>query len=97
MLAISGELDVATAPQLRIALLKVSGVLELDCTGLSFIDSVGIGVLIGYACRSDSKLELTNVGPVCWRILEIAGVADRFGATPRLNDTERADAPENNE
>ncbi|NHN55394.1 STAS domain-containing protein [Calidifontibacter sp. DB0510] len=51
VLAVTGEVDVATAPRLREEILRLQDEgnvrLVLDLTGVPFIDSTGLGVLVG--------------------------------------------------
>jgi anti-anti-sigma factor len=37
-----GELDMATAPQLESVLQELDGDVELDCSGLEFVDAAGL-------------------------------------------------------
>jgi anti-sigma B factor antagonist len=49
-LSVAGELDAATAPQLQAAMLGVSTDcrrLVIDLSELTFIDSIGLGILLG--------------------------------------------------
>jgi anti-anti-sigma regulatory factor len=50
--AINGELDIATAPEVDAALALLTGDVDVDCTDLSFIDSSGFYSLDhGYEVR----------------------------------------------
>lgn len=86
---ILGEVDLASAPVLREALIElIDGqgnlFVQLDLENMSFIDSTGIGVLIR-ALRSvrqkGGDLTLANCRPSTLRILEIAGLTAIFGLT----------------
>jgi anti-sigma B factor antagonist len=77
VVSLAGELDVATVPALRAFLLSLHGDVDVDCAGLTFIDSAGIGVFAAYhkALRdSGRQLRLRNVNHGCYRILEMAGL-----------------------
>jgi anti-sigma B factor antagonist len=83
--AVAGEVDVATAPQLREALLEVidSGArsLRLDVADVAFIDSAGLGVLIGVLKRvreADGTIELVNLQPAPRKVVEITGLDELF-------------------
>jgi anti-sigma B factor antagonist len=56
---VSGEIDLHSAPQLRAELLKVGEVAKpryvIDLNEVSFIDSTGIGVLVGALKRAREK------------------------------------------
>jgi anti-sigma B factor antagonist len=82
-IAPSGELDLATSPELERELLRAEQTdaeeIELDLAGLTFIDSAGIRVLISAEARSDadgSRLRIKAVTPVARRILALVD-ADR--------------------
>lgn len=76
-----GELDLASAPQLRSALMRATADdpsrLVVDLTGVTFVDSTGIGVIIGTMRRGerrDRDLRIRGASPGVRRILEIAGL-----------------------
>src|SRR6476661_7825357 len=81
-LAVSGELDMATAPLLRDALTEESakgGTLVLDIRDLEFIDAKGIRLLLvaWRASRVDGfNLRLTRASDAVMRALEIVDVVD---------------------
>ena len=81
--SISGELDLASAPDLRDHLnqLHSSGIrsFELDSSGVSFIDSVGLSVILSLyrRCREeDGSVTVASPSPVMRRTLEVAGLID---------------------
>ena len=89
---VGGELDEVTAEVLNRA---VAGVLstaapeliELDLAAVTFLDSAGIRCLL--TCRAaaedaDSRLVLLNPLPQAARVLEITGLLDLFGLSPKL-------------
>jgi anti-anti-sigma factor len=82
VIRVSGELDYGTAPRLRAALARMSGGdCIVDCTGLTFIDSLGIGVLVRSSLAFEAghhRLALRNLRPSVRRTLEVCGVLDRF-------------------
>lgn len=51
VVSMTGEIDLATAPQLRQEVVRITsgGIsrLALDLTGVDFIDSIGLGVIVG--------------------------------------------------
>lgn len=73
VLAISGELDVATASELGEALRDASGAVVIDCATLDFIDAAGIGVLARTLRHVDS-IRLINVQPMVRRVITIVGL-----------------------
>ena len=79
--AIAGELDLATAPPLRdhLSHLYASGVRNfvLDCSEVSFIDSVGLSVILALLrrCREEAgSLTIKAPSSVMTRTLEVAGL-----------------------
>jgi len=81
-IVVKGELDLAAAPsflrQLDDALeADPGGSLEVDFTGVTFIDSSGLGVLV--ACRrravtAGGELVVTNAGPGVRFVFEVTGL-----------------------
>ena len=79
--AVSGELDAYTAPQLRKTLDEVlDGSLSrvvVDLKATSFIDSTGLGVLVGAARKArsqDGELVLDSPVRSVHRVLQITGL-----------------------
>lgn len=63
-IVISGRLDAAQAPTAQAFLDKVAGSATVDCTGLEYISSAGLGVLLKTQKRlmaSGGKLRLKGV------------------------------------
>ena len=81
VLEVGGEIDLATAPQLREAVLDLiqngSHLVVVDLRGVEFMDSTGLGVLVGALKRlreqeGDLALVCTE-GPVL-KILALTGL-----------------------
>lgn len=87
MVALDGELDLATVPSLRETGLAALDspectTLVLDLGGLTFLDSTGIGCWIELRNRAEDDgkvLELQSVPPAAKRTVTIAGLAALFG------------------
>lgn len=85
VVAAGGELDLFTSERLRE---KLADVLELggrrilvDLTGVSFMDSTALGVLVGAAKRLESsggQMVLVADDPRVTRVIEITGLARVF-------------------
>jgi anti-sigma B factor antagonist len=78
---VTGELDMASAPELRDVLTPLVGDVEVDCLDLTFVDSSGIATLLRIHERHDgdgTKLVLRHLhgGPA--RVIEICGLDDVF-------------------
>lgn len=85
--ALRGDVDMATAPQLRDTLLALVDAgttrIELDCRDLAFLDSSGIGVLIAVRKRLGDGGSLTLVAPPAHvrKVLELTGVSEHITIT----------------
>jgi anti-sigma B factor antagonist len=82
---VSGEIDVYTAPKLREALLSLvdSGTYRLivDMSGVEFLDSTGLGVLVGGLKRvraHDGSIDLVVTQGRILRIFKITGLSKVF-------------------
>jgi anti-anti-sigma factor len=79
-LAVTGEIDVHTAPDLAAAMADADRPsLTVDLSQVSFIDSSGLRVLIeGHrrALESGATLRLTNPSDTVRRLLDISGLDD---------------------
>lgn len=97
VLAVSGELDQESAPQLRAALDDLpftdGSVLVTDLGGLDYCDSTGITVLVTAhqrARRTGALLLLAGVVPELLRVFEIVGLDQLFSFHPTVEDALRA-------
>ncbi len=80
-LKLSGRLDTVTAPELEAELgEKLEGVRELtlDMTGLQYISSAGLRVLLAAQKRMNrqGQMRLTGVGEAVMEVFEVTGFAD---------------------
>lgn len=81
--AVSGEIDIVSAPQLRVALDEAlsdgARVVELDFSGVEFCDCYGLGVLLEARRRAHERgtvLRLVSVtSPLVRRLLHDTGAA----------------------
>lgn len=84
LVELTGDLDAATAPELRDTLTTTlfthhPGELVIDFAGIDFLDSSGIRVLIDVHRKqrdADRKLVLTNVPAGPRKVLEITGLTN---------------------
>src|SRR5688572_16880601 len=87
---LAGDLDVATAPRVRAALLEAlvgSPNVVVECAALDFLDSTGLGVLIAARTRARTaggSLLLTGVRPQLERLLAVTGVDRLFRIEPHV-------------
>jgi anti-sigma B factor antagonist len=85
VVAVSGELDVASAPALRQELYRVidqhANKVVVDLAEMEFIDSTGLGVLVGALKRVKEQggaLELRALSPSARRVFDITGLSKAF-------------------
>jgi anti-sigma B factor antagonist len=88
LVTVRGEIDMATAPQLRDVLeALIDGGAQrivLDCHALGFLDSSGIGVLVAARNRlgDDGEIVLDSPPSHVRKVLEITGVASHLSVVP---------------
>jgi anti-anti-sigma factor len=83
---VDGELDMFTAPALEQAIADVlagagDAGIELDMTGVSFMDSTGLRALLAARQRADSagcRLRLVGAAPSVRRVLELTRTTSLF-------------------
>jgi anti-sigma B factor antagonist len=92
VLAVSGEVDVATAPSLRARLLDMisQGKLNLivDLEGVEFLDSTGLGVLVSTVKRvrnDGGDLALICTSQPILKVFEITGLTTVFAIHETLD------------
>jgi anti-anti-sigma factor len=79
-----GEVDMATAPQLRQRLVRVlraqrPAVLEIDLAGVTLLDCAGVGALVGawtVATQAGCRMRVRHPQPIVRRVLEVTGILD---------------------
>ena len=83
--AVTGEIDVATAPALRERLQELVGdttpTVVVDLSAVSFLDSTALGVLVGAhkRCReAGGQLRLVITEPRILKVFEITGLTEIF-------------------
>jgi anti-sigma B factor antagonist len=92
VVAVQGDLDLASAPLLRRSLVELHGKgyvrYVLDLSRLTHMDSMGLGVLVGFHKRLDRDgcLALAAVPPKQRKLLELTGLDVRFDTFATLED-----------
>jgi anti-sigma B factor antagonist len=86
IMTLTGELDLVSAPRLRNAIASLRGEdideVIVDLADLTYIDSVGIGLLVASRRRLDSEgrsFAVRNPAPQVRRLLEITGLVEYLG------------------
>ena len=92
VIAVQGEVDVATAPQLRECLQRVIAdgwsTVVLDLLGVTFLDSTALGVIVGAhkRCRElGGELRVVVADPRLVKIFEITGLTGVLTITDSLH------------
>lgn len=98
VLAVGGEVDVATAPRLREQLIGLvnegSHRIVVDLTAVDFLDSTGLGVLVGALKRvrtHDGDLALVCNEPRILKVFEITGLTKVFAMHTDVDQAVAAD------
>ena len=91
LFSLGGSLDIATSPTLRAALLEAAyhdgHEIIVDLTTLEFLDSTGLGALIGArkrAAEHGGSVRLVAQEGQILRLLRITGLLDVFAAYPTI-------------
>jgi anti-sigma B factor antagonist len=97
VLAARGEIDVASAPEFRASLSDLiedgPTILIVDTSDVSFIDSTGLGVLIGAEkqMRNDGRrLRLVVTQPQVTRLLALTGLNEVFTVMSSTDEARNA-------
>ena len=93
VVAVRGQLDVATAPRFRQVLVEAQyggGTdVVVDLAGVEFLDSMGLGVLVGAIKRArshDTQLVLAAANDRVGHVLELSGLAEITRIADRVED-----------
>jgi anti-sigma B factor antagonist len=99
ILSVAGEIDVYTAPQLRDRLVQLvadgSQHIVVDMERVEFLDSTGIGVLVGALKRAraeDGSLRLVVTSERILKIFRIVGLEKIFPIHPSIAEAVQASA-----
>jgi len=85
VVVVSGRLDAAQCPKAQSFLDGVQGAVTLDCSGLEYLSSAGLGVLLKTQKRlmsSSGKLRLTGVNRHLQDIFRYSGFDQIFEIEP---------------
>lgn len=93
VVAVAGEIDIATCHQLRAMLATAvdagPGTVIVDMTGVEWIDSTGMGTLVGALKRARAKHGTVRVAGASDRIAKhftVTGLAKLFGMHATVGD-----------
>jgi anti-anti-sigma factor len=85
VVALEGELDIASAPALQGAIesaeLAEAKIVVLDLQGLTFLDSTGLRVILGareLCWRRGQEFAVTQGSPQVQRLLSVTGVGEHL-------------------
>jgi stage II sporulation protein AA (anti-sigma F factor antagonist) len=94
VLMVRGEVDASTSPMLHDVCLDLASIcdrLVLDLSGVTFIDSAALHVLIQLHQREGTNTVVRNPSSQVRRLLQITELASRF-LEPSVSETDVADA-----
>ena len=76
LVTLLGELDVSTAPLLRDCFARIDGDVEVDCSGLDFVDAQGLAVFLSARarCEPNGRFVLVEPASCLSRLLRITGL-----------------------
>ena len=89
--AVTGEIDISTVPQLQVRLFELAdsgGTLIVDLNRVTFIDSAGLGALVGAARRTaehGGSLHAVCARPQPRKLLWLTGVDRRIPLTATVD------------
>ena len=93
VVAVAGEVDVATAPRLRKEVIELVGAghhrMVLDLEAVDFMDSTGLGVLIGVLRRLNAvggELRVVCATPRILDLFSLTGLDKVFDLRPSVDD-----------
>lgn len=84
-IVIAGRLDAAEAPTAQVFLDRIAGTVTLECSGLDYISSAGLGVLLKTQKRllaSNGKLRLAGLKPHLLDVFTYSGFDQLFEIEP---------------
>lgn len=98
VLRVAGEVDAYTAPELRQRVIRFidDGTLHViaDLRGVDFLDSTGLGVLVGSLRRlrmREGSLQIVTSGGRILRIFQVTGLTHAFALHSSVPDAITAD------
>ena len=91
---VAGEVDLATAPQLKESLAAIpagSGPVIIDLSEVTFLDSTGLSVLVTswkhlHEFNADSSVRLVVNRPAIQRVLTVTGLDEVFNLFATLEE-----------
>jgi anti-sigma B factor antagonist len=99
VVAVQGDLDLASAPELKWTLVELLhqgyGHYVLDLSALTHMDSMGLGVLVGFHKRlhADARLAIACVPERVNRLFELTGLDAAFDTFATVDEALSAGAP----
>lgn len=88
LISVAGEVDISNVDALRdridLALEQPTAKITLDFANVSYIDSTGIGVLVGaahHAAEHEKGFDVINAQPNVMRVAQLLGVDREIGIT----------------
>ena len=95
VVTVSGEIDMVTVARLREQLFELAaggGAIVADLDQVSFIDSTGLGVLVGTVKRAAAyggSFQVVSAQPNFWRVFRMAGLDSAIPLTRTLAEAQQ--------
>jgi anti-sigma B factor antagonist len=93
VLSVEGEIDVATAPQLRQEAVRLANagrtLMIIDLSAVGFLDSTGLGVIVGILKRlrtHGGDLAIVGADDHVRKVFEITRISDVLGMYPTVDE-----------
>jgi anti-sigma B factor antagonist len=97
VITLEGELDLYSTPKLRELLTESMSErhasIIIDCSSLIYIDSTGLGALVGglkEVSNNEGQLSLAGVNNSVQRILQVTGLERLFAIYPTVEEARKA-------
>lgn len=93
---LAGDIDIESARELRAHIVQCiadsSARVVVDLTEVAFMDSSGLGALVGgwQMTREDGEFRVAGASPVVQRVLSITGMEEVFQLYPTVEDATRS-------
>jgi anti-sigma B factor antagonist len=84
VVTLRGDIDVAAVPALRDVILALDADVDVDCEGVTFIDSSGLGLFAQLTRKlqtRDRHVALYKLSGSCYRLFELTGLAGYVDVT----------------
>lgn len=78
LVTVLGELDLSNTPTLRACFASIDGRIDVDCSGLDFVDAQGLGVFASTQARADAHFVFVDPSRTLSRLLRLTGLDENL-------------------